>query len=194
MLSALVVASLAACSTTPDRMIQSPNSSSGPTTTTLPGTSIATPLDGRSVALASCCTATIPPHWTSPHPLEEDREGSSDPAGTLAVTWEVMGAARDCPGEPAALVDSLTSPTHPSGDVITALEPLNVAGRHVVAYVTAPSNTALRAYAFVNADAVVGASCVALSGAAYGVASPANLAMILQILASTEPISYPTAP
>jgi hypothetical protein len=86
------------------------------------------------------------------------------------------------------------SPTHPSGDVITAVDPITVAGKRVTVYVTTPSAPSLRAYRYANADAVVGASCVDLGAAEYGTASASNLTALLQILATTRSLTYPLQP
>ncbi len=119
---------------------------------------------------------------------------SHDPTGTLSVTWQVAGAARSCPVQPTALVDSLTSATHPSGDVIIGVVGVPLHGRPVTVYVTAPSNQTEHKYQFLSADAVVGTHCVAVGAAAYGSASAANLDTLLAILATTSVPTYPGAP
>jgi hypothetical protein len=153
-----------------------------------------TPLLGHSVTLATCCTATLPTHWTAPQLVDNTVVGSYDPTGMLYVTWQVVGPAHKCPKEPPALLDSLRSPSHPSGDVITGVDPLRVDGQHVTAYITAPTSSTPRHYQYVNADVVVGLSCIDLGGAEYGVASTANLETLLQILATTRSITAPVQP
>jgi hypothetical protein len=86
------------------------------------------------------------------------------------------------------------SPSHPSGDVITAVDSITVSGKRVTVYVTTPSAPTPRAYEYVNADAVLGASCVDLGAAEYGVASRSNLEALLHILATTRPVTHPLQP
>jgi hypothetical protein len=126
--------------------------------------------------------------------MGDGREASHDSTGTLSVTWQVVGAARSCPVQPTALVDSLTSPTHPSGDVIIGVVGVPLHGRPVTVYVTAPSNQTEHKYQFLSADAVIGAHCVAVGAAAYGSASAANVDTLLAILATTSAPTYPSAP
>lgn len=152
------------------------------------------PVRGYAVALATCCTATLPDHWTAPQSVDNTHLGSYDPSGRLFVTWQVVGSARTCPNQPPGLVDSLASPSHPSGDVIVGMDPFSVDGQHVTVYITAPRALTPRAYQFIDADAVFGANCVDLGGAEYGVASTANLATLLGILATTMSVSYPLQP
>jgi hypothetical protein len=174
-----------------------------PTTNTAAPSSTATsqsptapvaPVSGHQVTLTRCCTATLPAHWTDPQVVNNTLEGSYDPSGKLYVTWQVVGPAKRCPSEPAALMESLTSPSHMSGEVISGVEPLTVNGRHVIVYISAPSNATPRGFQYVNADAVLGANCVDLGSAEYGVASAANLKTLLQILATTKPLSSPIQP
>jgi hypothetical protein len=150
-----------------------------------------TPSPANVVTVSTCCRATLPATWTAPTLIANGLYGASDSQGTLSTTWQVVGSAHRCPPEPPALLSSLVSPTHPSGDVITAVDSILVDGKHVAAYVTAPSAATPRAYEFVNADAVLGANCVDLGAAEYGVASPSNLQALLQILATTRPMEYP---
>jgi hypothetical protein len=153
-----------------------------------------TPLQGPTVAISGCCTATIPIAWSAVQIVNNGLSGSSDPSGRLNVSWHVVGSSRHCPSEPAALVDSLTSPSHPSGEVITGVNQLMVSGRHATVYITAPTNPAQHHYQYLNADVVIGAECVDLGGAEYGAASAINLRTILQILATTEPIASSVQP
>jgi len=151
-------------------------------------------LSGASITVAGCCTATVPSTWSAAEPAGGGQEESSDPTGRLTVSWQVVGAARQCPIEPAALVDNLTSPTHPSGDVITGVVGVPMHGRPVTVYVTAPSNPAEHNFQFLSADAVVGSHCIAIGAAEYGAASAANLHTLLAILATTSVPVFPSAP
>lgn len=191
----LVIPSLAAllagCTATPT-VTRAP-------TPTLPHSSaspkpVPTQLQGPRVAISGCCTATIPVTWSAVQIVNNGLSGSSDPSGRLNVSWHVVGSSRHCPSEPAALIDSLTSPSHPSGEVITGVNPLMVNGRHATVYITAPTNPAQHHYQYLNADVVIGAECVDLGGAEYGAASALNLRTILQILATTEPIASSVQP
>ncbi len=157
-------------------------------------TPVPTPLLGSTITLATCCTAKIPIDWTKPEVVNNGLEGVADPTNRLNVSWQIVGSAKHCPSEPAALVDGLASPTHPSGMVITAVDPLLVMGHTAVVYVTAPSNVTEHHYQFFNSDVVIGGNCVDLSGAEYGNASAANLETLLQIVASTKAFSYPPLP
>jgi hypothetical protein len=121
-------------------------------------------------------------------------EDSSDQTGRLDVSWQVVGTAHACPAEPVAFLSSLTSPTHPSADVISGVDPLAVHGHWVTVYVAVPGNTDVHGYQYLNADAVVGADCVDLGGSEYGNASPTNIELLLRILATTALISNPTQP
>lgn len=165
-----------------------------PTAVALRPTPTPTPLIGVSVTVAGCCTATLPTQWTSPQPVENGEMGSTDPTGRLSVTWQVIGAARGCPEEPPALLDSLTSPTNPSGVTIRAVLPLMVGGHRVALYVTAPSDASEHNVEFLNADAAIGARCYNLGGALNGVASAATVSTLIQILASSHGLTLPTAP
>ncbi|MHB8488855.1 MAG: hypothetical protein ACYDCS_09170 [Candidatus Dormibacteria bacterium] len=146
------------------------------------------------MTLSACCTATLPTQWSTPQRAESGLDGSYDPTGRLYVTWQIVGSSHTCPKEPPGLVNSLVSPTHPSGDVIVGVDPLSVNGERVVAYITAPSSSTPRAYQYVNADATFGASCVDLGGAEYGAASTPHLETLLQILATTRSLSYAVKP
>jgi hypothetical protein len=64
-----------------------------------------------------------------------------------------------------------------------------VDGQHVTLFITAPNALTPRAYQFIHADAVLGHRCVELGGAEYGVASTANLATLLGILATTTSVN-----
>jgi hypothetical protein len=112
----------------------------------------------------------------------------------LAATWQVIGSARSCPLEPAAMLGSLVSPTQLSGDVITAVDAITVNGKHATVYVTVPSTGVPRGYQYLNADVVVGTMCVDLGGAEYGVANASNVHALLQILATTRPVTSPERP
>jgi hypothetical protein len=170
------------------------NAATPPPTPTSQPSSPPLPVSGHTVTLRTCCTATLPSHWTVPQVVDNTLEGSYDPSGKLYVTWQVVGTAHNCPTEPPALMESLTSPSHMAGEVIAAVEPLTVNGRHIVVFISAPSNATPRGYQYANADAVVGANCVDLGSAEYGVASAANLKTLLQILATTKPLSSPVQP
>lgn len=152
------------------------------------------PVVGIAVTVAPCCAATLPARWTPPQVEDNTLLGSHDPSGKLSVTWQVVGRAGSCPDEPPALLDSLYSPSHPSGDVIIGVDPFSVDGKHVTLYITTPDASTTRAFEFVNADAVIGTDCVDLGGAEYGVASTPNLEMVLGILATTWSIVYPLQP
>jgi hypothetical protein len=189
----LLVVLLGGCASNPP--VSTPPNSSEPSSAPSQGSSpTPTPLLGYSVTLATCCRATLPTHWTAPQVVDNTVVGSYDATGKLYVTWQVVGPAHKCPTEPPALLDSLTSPSHPTGDVITAVDPLRVNGQHVTAYISAPSTATPRHYQYINADVVVGASCIDLGGAEYGVASTANLETLLQILATTKSLSSPAQP
>lgn len=154
-----------------------------------------TPLEsGETIAVTGCCTATVPNSWSAPELVSSGLEASYDPTGKLAVTWQVVGTANHCPNQPAALVNSLSSPTHPSGNVIIAVDPIAMHGQLVTVYVTAPSNKTEHDYQFLSADAVMGSHCIAVGGAEYGAASARNLATLLAILATTKVAVYPSAP
>ncbi len=188
-----LAALLAGCTSTPLHPTTDAATSPPMSTSQSPSASVA-PVRGDIVTLRSCCTATLPVHWTVPQVVDNTLEGSYDPSGKLYVTWQVVGPAHRCPTEPPALIESLTSPSHASGEVIAAVEPLTVNGRHVVVYISAPRNATPRGYQYANADAVVGANCVDLGSAEYGVASAANLKTLLQILATTKPLASPIQP
>jgi hypothetical protein len=152
----------------------------------------AAPVHGSTEAVMPCCTATIPPSWTSPTKVGNGVEGSSDPTGRLYVSWQVVGTAHSCPAEPMAFLSSLTSPAHPAADVISGVDPLTIHGHWITVYVAVPSNSGVRNYQYLNADAVIGAECLDLGGAEYGDASPSNVALLLRILATTAAISSST--
>jgi len=185
---------LAGCATS------SPPASTNPSAGAQAGSSapssapLSTPSPARVVTVSTCCRATLPAAWDAPKLIANGLYGTSDSQGTLTATWQVVGSAHKCPLEPPALLDSLVSPTHPSGDVITSVDSILVNGKRVTVYVTAPSAGTPRAYEYVNADAVLGASCVDLGAAEDGVASLSNLQALLQILATTRPMEYPLQP
>lgn len=119
---------------------------------------------------------------------------SYDPTGKLEVSWQVVGTSRNCSVEPPAFVESLASSTHPSGNVITAVDELVVNGMRVAVYVTAPATQGTHGYQYFTADATFGSSCIELGGAEYGVASEANLQAMLGVLGTTHLVSYPAMP
>jgi hypothetical protein len=92
------------------------------------------------------------------------------------------------------MLGSLVSPTQPTGDVISAVVSITVISKHVTVYVTVPSTRTPRGYQYLNADVVLGANCVELGGAEYGVADDPNLQMLLEILATTRPGADPQQP
>jgi hypothetical protein len=148
----------------------------------------------NTVAVPACCIATLPTSWATPKLIANGLYGVSDAQGSLAATWQVIGAAHSCPLEPPKLLASLVSPTRPSGDVITAVDSIVVDGRRVTVYVSTPRAPTPRAYQHVSADAVLGARCVELGAAEYGVASASNLQALLHILSSTRPVAHPLQP
>lgn len=190
---ALVGLLLAGCATTSPtvRTNIAPRGSAATAHSAVPS---AAPLRGSTEAVLPCCTATIPPGWTNPTKLGNGLEESSDPTGRLYVTWQVVGAAHSCPAEPIAFLSSLTSPTHPSADVISGVDPLAIHGHWVTVYVAVPSNPGVRNYQYLNADAVVGADCVDLGASEYGNASPTNITVLLRILATTASIASSMEP
>jgi hypothetical protein len=193
-LTVLLALVLTGCATS------SPSSSSTPSGRTRVGSSapssasLPPPSPVKVVTVSTCCRATLPATWTAPTLIANGLYSASDSQSTLSATWQVVGSARSCPLEPPALLGSLVSPTHPSGDVITAVDSILVNGKRVTVYVTVPSAATPRAYEYVNADAVLGGSCVDLGAAEYGVASPSHLQALLQILATTRPTEYPLQP
>jgi hypothetical protein len=193
MLVLTLAAFLAGCTSNTSHPTTNTGAPSSTATSPSPNAPVASE-NGHQVTLTTCCTATLPAHWTVPQIVDSTFDGSYDPSGKLRVTWQVVGPANRCPSEPAALMESLTSPSHMSGEVISAVEPLTVNGRHVIVYISAPSDATPRGYQYVNADAVLGANCVDLGSAEYGVASAANLKTLLQILATTKPIASPFQP
>src|ERR1700683_514438 len=98
-----------------------PNASAAPTPSSHAALPTPKPTPGRTVALWNCCAATLPARWTAPQAVGAVDE-SYDPTGKLEISWQVVGTARRCPVEPPAFIESLASSTHPSGDVITALD------------------------------------------------------------------------
>jgi hypothetical protein len=172
----------------------SPSNGSQPGTSPPPLASAPTAAPANVVTVSTCCRATLPANWAAPKLVADGLYGASDSKGTLTATWQVVGSARDCPLEPPALTGTLVSPTHPSGDVITAVDSILVNGKRVTVYVTSPSAATPRAYEYANADAVLGANCVDLGAAERGVASPSNLQSLLDILATTRPMAYPLQP
>jgi len=170
------------------------NASRGAAATTHSVAPSAAPLRGSTEAVLPCCTATIPPGWSTPTRRGDGIEESSDPTGRLYVSWQVVGTAHSCPAEPIAFLSSLTSPTHPSADVISGVDPLAIHGHWVTVYVTVPSNPDVHNYQYLNADAVVAADCVDLGASEYGDASPINIAVLLRILATTASIASSMQP
>ena len=186
-LGPILLVLVAGCSTN-QPVRTAPSLAQTPSLQTQPPVVVPKPVVGNTVALASCCTATLPLRWTTPRIVDSNLLGSYDPTGRLYVSWQVLGGARSCPNQPPAVVESLFSPSHPSGNVIIGVDPFTIQRQHVTLYITAPNAATPRAYEFVNADAVLGANCVDLGGAEYGVASTPNLETLLGILATTKPI------
>jgi hypothetical protein len=190
----LLTSYLAGCATGGPSPSTTPSQGSQPRSSSPSSTPASTPPPANLVAVSTCCRATLPASWTAPKLIANGLYGASDPEGTLTATWQIVGSERNCPLEPASLTGSLLSPTDPSGDVISAVDSIQVDGKRVTVYVTSPSAATPRAYQYAHADAVLGANCVDLGAAEYGVASPSNLESLLEILATTRPMEYPLQP
>ena len=131
------------------------------------------------VPITVWCMVSFPSDWTVSSPTDGAyvAEGSNP---LLTANFQVVGPSTGCPSEPASVEN------RGEGITIDDRITLTINGGSVTAWFTSGADPT---YQNVDADVVVGTSCVDVGGLELGVASSANRTMLENIMESVQPHS-----